>query len=166
MLDVPQILALLEAGNYWPALALLLIGATHLVRRAAVEQWLLRLRQSFGSDAPSGLGHLRGFLPLALAGAAWLICVLSPFDVNATEAAYTAVLSAFAAMGMHGTYKAFGASRHAVRAINPSKRDTMSDENQTDEETTKTGEELTGSHPPPPPPDKEGHPPPPPPDKE
>ncbi len=61
-----------------------------------------------GDDGPQ-LTHLRAWIPITLAGVAWVICVLLPWDVSATEAAYTALLTALTAMAGHDASKAVGA---------------------------------------------------------
>jgi hypothetical protein len=128
-----EILALFTAGQYWPALALLLVGATHLVRRGFFDRWIERRRAKLEAELATmdpddvgvqrgylfvrwGLGHLRAFLPVVLAGMAWAICVVLPLDVGATEAAYTALLSAIAAMAGHDVAKAAGA---VLRTVGP-----------------------------------------------
>jgi hypothetical protein len=130
MPELDRILALLEAGNYWPALSLALLGATHLVRRGVFDRWLDRLRRHVTArvylDQEQhrhavellrwGLGHLRAFVVLGLAGLALLICVLLPWDVTVTEAAYTVLLGALGAMGANDTIKAVGAGRRVLRA--------------------------------------------------
>jgi hypothetical protein len=128
-----EILALFTAGQYWPALALLLVGATHLVRRGFFDAWIERRRAKLEAELATmdpddvgvqrgylfvrwGLGHLRAFLPVALAGMAWAICVVLPLDVGATKAAHTALLSAIAAMAGHDVAKAAGA---VLRTVGP-----------------------------------------------
>jgi hypothetical protein len=126
MMSSTEILDLFASGQYWPALALLLVGATHLARRGFFDKWIERRRARLEAELRGmrpdqvvgqhgyvvvrwGLGHLRAVLPVAMSGVAWLICVLLPWDVSAAEAAYTALLSAVTAMAGHDAAKAAGA---------------------------------------------------------
>jgi hypothetical protein len=109
-MELSEILGLFAAGRYWPALALLLLGLTHLVRRGFFDRWLAgRRRRRARAGVRGGVGPVRALVPVALAGAAWAICVALPLDVSATEAAYTALLGALGAMGIHDTGKASAA---------------------------------------------------------
>jgi hypothetical protein len=109
-MELSEILSLFAAGRYWPALALLLLGLTHLVRRGFFDRWLAgRRRKRARAGVRGGVGPVRALVPVALAGAAWAICVALPLDMSATEAAYTALLGALGAMGIHDTGKATGA---------------------------------------------------------
>jgi hypothetical protein len=97
-MELSEILGLFAAGRYWPALALLLLGLTHVARRRALDAWLEQL------GIP---GHARALVPAALAGAAWLVSVA--LGMGEAEAAHTALLGALGAMGLHATGKATGA---------------------------------------------------------
>jgi hypothetical protein len=101
---ITEVLALLAAGNYWPALAVLLLGLTAAVRHAGGDAWLER----------RGLSrHARAWVPVLLAGAAWSIAMVSPWRPDAGEAAYTALLAALGAIGLHDAGKAAGAVKRA-----------------------------------------------------
>jgi hypothetical protein len=130
MIDARMVLDLLAAGDYWPALSVALLLTTKLVRRGLFDPWIERLRRRYTGHVHRdnlqhaagmavvtwGLGHLRALLPLVLAGAAWAICVALPWDVSATEAAYTALLSALGAMGIYDAGKAGGTALRALAA--------------------------------------------------
>ncbi len=109
-----QIFGLLAAGKWWPALALVLMGLTSLIRWGAVDpalHWLAR--RIPGEDAPQ-LRHLRAWIPIVLAGVAWGVAVALPIDVSTREAAYTAFLAAVAAMAGHDTAKALATVLTAI----------------------------------------------------
>jgi hypothetical protein len=104
-----RILELLAAGLYLPALALALLAITALVRKGFFDAVLQRLAAALPGDDGPQLTHLRAWIPITLAGVAWGICVLLPWDVSATEAAYTALLTAITAMAGHDAAMAVGA---------------------------------------------------------
>jgi hypothetical protein len=109
-----RILELLAAGLYLPALALALLAITALVRKGFFDAVLQRLAAALPGDDGPQLTHLRAWIPITLAGVAWVICVLLPWDVSATEAAYTALLTAITAMAGHDASKAVGALLLAI----------------------------------------------------
>jgi hypothetical protein len=149
MVDAAHVIELLEAGRFWPAFAIALLLATRLVRHRLVDAWLGRV------GLPS---HARALVPIALAGTAWLISMALPWDVSATEAAYTAVLSAMGAMAGHATLKAVGATTLALAAQPPIAaargQENSMDPNETNE-TPKSSDPENPDRPPPPPPDEE-----------
>jgi hypothetical protein len=104
--ELQQVLAFVAAGKWWPALALALMGLTSLIRWGMADAGLSWLaRRIPGEDAPQ-MRHLRAWIPIVLAGIAWVIAVALPIDVSTREAAYTAFLAAVAAMAGHDTVKA------------------------------------------------------------
>lgn len=116
----------LSVGRFWPALALALMALTSMVRRGVLDPWLERVRHRLtvrlpvaepGDDVVRwGLGHVRALVPVALASTAWLICVLAPWDVSATEAALELVLATISAMAGRDVARGIGAILRAVAA--------------------------------------------------
>jgi hypothetical protein len=114
MLD--QILALIAAGNYWPALAAGLMAATYFVRRGGADAWLRRLAQRIpGADDHLQLSHLRAWIPLGLAAAAWGVAVALPIEFEMREAAHALLLSTIAAMAGHDIFAAAGTLARVLR---------------------------------------------------
>jgi hypothetical protein len=159
-----EILDMFAAGEVWPAFALALIGLTAFVRRHAADPVLRWIAARVPGDDATQLDHLRAWVPLGLAGVALWIAVALPTGISVQEAAYTALLSAFAAMAGHDTAKAFGVMLRVLLGMMPNRKERPMDEN------TKTPDQVW----PPQPPDDEDEkpfepdrpPPPPPPDKD
>jgi len=108
-LVLDTILDLLAAGNYWPALAVALMGLTSLVRWGGADAGLRWLAARIPGDDARQLDHLRAWIPLALAAAAWGVAVALPIDVDTREAAYALLIATIAAMAGHDSAKGIGA---------------------------------------------------------
>jgi hypothetical protein len=118
-----EIFDMFAAGEVWPAFALALIGLTAFVRRHAADPVLRWIAARVPGDDAAQLDHLRAWVPLGLAGVALWIAVALPTGISVQEAAYTALLSAFAAMAGHDTAKAFGVMLRVLLGMMPARKD-------------------------------------------
>jgi hypothetical protein len=153
------------AGEVWPAFALALIGLTAFVRRHAADQVLRWIAARVPGDDAAQVTNLRAFVPLGLAALAFWIAVTLPTGISVQEAAYTALLSAFASMAGKDTADAFGVMLRVLLGMLPNRKERPMDENTAtpdqawpprppDDEDEKPFE-PDRPPPPPPPPDKD-----------
>lgn len=111
-----EILDMLAAGNYWPALAAGLMLLTHLVRKGGADRMLLALAARIPGDDARQLSHLRAWIPIALALAAWVVAVALPLDVSMRDTAHALLLATIAAMAGYDLVMASGTLAKAAGA--------------------------------------------------
>jgi hypothetical protein len=105
--DMPELLDLITAGAYFPALALGLVLATHALRRARVDAWLARLLDA------GDVRWLRPWIPMTLASAAFAIATLTGAMETAMAAAQS-LAALVTAMAGHDAGQAVLALLRAV----------------------------------------------------
>jgi hypothetical protein len=105
--DMSELLDLITAGAYFPALALGLVLATHALRRARVDAWLARLLDA------GDVRWMRPWIPMTLASAAFAIAALTGAMETAAAAAQS-LAALVTAMAGHDAGQAILALLRAV----------------------------------------------------
>jgi dTMP kinase len=105
--DMSELLDLITAGAYFPALALGLVLATHALRRARVDAWLARLLDA------GDVRWLRPWIPMTLASAAFAIATVTGAMDTAVAAAQS-LAALVTAMAGHDAGQAVLALLRAV----------------------------------------------------
>jgi hypothetical protein len=105
--NMSELLDLITAGAYFPALALGLVLATHALRRARVDAWLARLLDA------GDVRWLRPWIPMTLASAAFAIAALTG-AMDTAMAAAQSLAALVTAMAGHDAGQAVLALLRAV----------------------------------------------------
>jgi hypothetical protein len=114
-----DVLTLIAAGQYWPALSAALLALTYLVRKSGADKALRWLAARIPGDDVKQLDHLRAWVPLGLSAAALGVSLALPLGMDNTEAALTALLATITAMAGHDVAKSIAS---LLRALVPSLR--------------------------------------------